>query len=241
VLAALRMMFSSRRRGRDDVVDVAVPAALLALVLHTGVDFDWVYPSLVALPAILAALVPAASDDDPGLRDRRTHPQAVTGVLVVLVVIAAVPAALRASALQVPAAERPPWTRAASMGLPLSGALDGFPAISLCRRELESRHPAELRHGLGCTARAAQDDPGLALLRARALVRLGHRDRALDMARTVLRRYVADRPSVRMPYADVLREGGFNGAARHQLLVLRRDLQSRGLPTDGVDKALTRS
>ena len=238
--AALRLMSSSRRLRGNDVVGIAVPAALLALVLHTGVDFDWVYPSLVALFAILAALVPSCPGGD-GLPHRRTPGQALVGVIVVLFVAAAVPAALRASALQAPAAERPAWTRAAAMGLPLSGAVDRLPATSLCKRKLTSPHPAELRHGLRCTARAAQDDPGLALLRARALVRLGQRDRALDLARTVVRRFVTDRPSVRMLYADVLRESGRAAAARRQLLALQRDLQSRGLPTDAVDQALTGS
>ena len=31
-------------------------AALLVLVLHSGMDFDWAYPSLLLLPALVAPL-----------------------------------------------------------------------------------------------------------------------------------------------------------------------------------------
>ena len=42
------------RRGEG--VRVGAGAALLVLVLHSGMDFDWAYPSLLLLPALVAPL-----------------------------------------------------------------------------------------------------------------------------------------------------------------------------------------
>ncbi|WP_300404208.1 O-antigen ligase family protein [uncultured Nocardioides sp.] len=41
---------------RGEAVRVGAGAALLALVLHSGMDFDWAYPSLLLLPALVAPL-----------------------------------------------------------------------------------------------------------------------------------------------------------------------------------------
>ena len=39
-----------------DGVTLTAAAALLVALLHSGMDFDWSYPSLLALTAVLAAL-----------------------------------------------------------------------------------------------------------------------------------------------------------------------------------------
>ena len=53
-VAVCRGLPSVVRRGEG--VHVGAGAALLALVLHSGMDFDWAYPSLLLLPALVAPL-----------------------------------------------------------------------------------------------------------------------------------------------------------------------------------------
>lgn len=53
-VAVCRGLPSVVRRGEG--VRVGAGAALLVLVLHSGMDFDWAYPSLLLLPALVAPL-----------------------------------------------------------------------------------------------------------------------------------------------------------------------------------------
>lgn len=53
--AVLRRLPAAVRGG--DAVAVGAAVVLLVLALHSGMDFDWAYPSLLGLPALVAPLV----------------------------------------------------------------------------------------------------------------------------------------------------------------------------------------
>jgi len=225
LLAAFRCLL--RRRRSDDVLAVAVSVALTALVLHSGVDFDWAYPSLAALFAILAALVPAPPTRRP--ESSRGSGGVLISVLVLTMVSAAVPAALRASALRAPLADVPAWAAPFDALVPLHGTVDVLPAAHVCRAELASEQRSVRDHGLACTARAAKDDPSLELRRAEAMVRNGRTEQGLGVAEVVIATYGERRPMLRVVEAEVLRAAGRSGAARRGLEQLLRDLKRRGL------------
>lgn len=210
LVAGLRGALVARRRSADEVTALAVGGGLLALVLHSGVDFDWAYPSLIVLFAALAGLLPSRSLDGTGAgRSRAGRGTAgLVAVLLLALVVAALPAALRASGLRAPGAEVPRWARAAALGVPLHGSADWLPAASPCRSELYSPDPATVRHGLSCTGRAADDDPGLALLRAQALSLAGDTREALRITDETIGRYGGARPSLHILEAEVLDSAG---------------------------------
>jgi hypothetical protein len=226
LVAGVRLLY---RRGRnDDVLAVAVPVALLGLVLHSGVDFDWAYPSLLALFALLAALVPAARRDaTPG--SRSTAPLAA---VVLVLVVAAVPGALRASALRAPTDDVPFWGRPIDAVLPLHGQLDLLPSASMCRDELSSPDREVREHGLACSVPAAQDDPGLQLLRAGADVQNGHVQRGVRLADQVVAEHAQRRPMMRALHAEVLQLAGQDAAAKAELVALHARLTDLGLTAD---------
>ena len=229
LVAGVRLLW--RRRSHDDVVAVAVPVALLALVLHSCVDFDWAYPSLAALFALLAALVPAARRDATSAR-RSAVPVAA---VVLVLVVAALPGALRASALRAPSDDVPFWARPVGAVLPLHGTLDLLPSTSLCRAELGSRVRAVREHGLACSVPAAQDDPGLQLLRAGAEVRNGHVERGLRLADQVVAEHARRRPMTHVLHAEVLRLAGQDAAAEAELVALHDQLTDLGLTSDALE------
>lgn len=241
LLVAARTL--ARRRREDDLLGVAVPIALFALVLHSGVDFDWVYPSLAALFAILAAVLPAgppgrSATRGPG-RGRRAG-SALLAALVLVVVVAAVPAALRASALRAPQAAVPAWAATVGAVVPLHRPLDLLPATSVCRAELASDSASVRRHGLGCSARFAADDPALVLQRAAAQARNGQVALVLRNAQAVVAEHGSRRPMLRVLHAEVLLRAGRPGAARLTLEDLVTDLRAQGRDdeADGVQRLL---
>jgi O-antigen ligase len=225
---ALGLRLLLRRRREDDLVAVAVPVALLALILHAGVDFDWAYPSLAALFALLAALLPTR---DVSLRRTRRAGPAVCLLGLTLVVVA-VPAAVRSSALRAPGADVPPWAAAVGTVVPLHGTLDWLPAASVCRDELSAPQRYTREHGLRCTARAAQDDPSLALLRAQTQARNGQVATGIRAADAVIAEHGQRRPMLRIAYAGVVREAGRVDDARDELEDLHDLLVSQGRGAD---------
>jgi hypothetical protein len=223
LLASCRFLF--HRLKHDDLVALGVPACLAGLVLHSGVDFDWVYPSLGALFAISAAVLPVGGVRRP-LSWRRAAPGAM---VVVLLVVAAVPASLRASGLRAPGAEPPIWASPLAEAIEIHEPVNWLPAVSTCRAELVATQASARRHGIACAESAARDDPGLQLLRAHAMVRNGDTRRGLELADQVVTEYGASRPMVRLAHAEVLRAAGRRAEATRSLLALRRDLAARGL------------
>lgn len=91
LLLGLRAVRSSVRAG--DVVQPGASIVFLVLVLHSGMDFDWTYPALLSLPALL---VPLALPQVSGTADAATGPtrtRLTLGVVsVALLVLAAVAA-----------------------------------------------------------------------------------------------------------------------------------------------------
>jgi hypothetical protein len=235
--AGLRLMMSSRSRRGDEVAAIGVPAALLALIVHSGVDFDWLYPSLLGLFAILAALLPATrpvtSRRTQGEGGRR-YPVASSLVVCGLVLIA-MAGGLRASGLKTPSADPPWWASPTSAVVPLSGAVEWLPAAQECRRAMLTNDAAIQVSGFRCSARAAEDDPQLQLLRAHTDVVLGNKQRGVRAARAVIRDHGAARPTLRIGLAAVYEAAGWDSRARVELLALRAELVDRGMPTTPVD------
>lgn len=80
-LHAVRGLPAAVRGG--DLVRPGALAALLVLLLHSGMDFDWTYPSLLAQTALVAVLaMPPLTPDRAARTGRRT----ATAVLVVATV-----------------------------------------------------------------------------------------------------------------------------------------------------------
>jgi O-antigen ligase len=88
VLAALGVQLAAAFRLRRDPLGPALLAALVAFDVHAAVDFDWELAG-VTLPAVLLGVSAAVHVDPPGApmhaRSRR-----VTGVVLVVVTVAAV-------------------------------------------------------------------------------------------------------------------------------------------------------
>ncbi len=74
----------TRWRARD-AVGAGAASALLVLLLHSGMDFDWGYPSLLALLAPVAVL--ALPEPSPAGRGRWTVPLAVLGVALLVLAV----------------------------------------------------------------------------------------------------------------------------------------------------------
>ena len=63
LLVALRALVDALRAG--DLVRAGAGATFLVLLLHSGMDFDWTYPALLSLAALVGVLalpVPAQVD-----------------------------------------------------------------------------------------------------------------------------------------------------------------------------------
>jgi len=223
-----------RRRGTSDVEAVAATAGMIGLVLHSGVDFDWSYPSLVALFAILAALVPGRTGTT-AVRSDRTGRAAGTWATrtvwggVALLLVVALPASARGSGLAYPALEPPAWVSAADLGVPTSAHLAWLPAMSPCRSELGTVQRQVVERALTCTASAARDDPALAVSRARAYVVLGQESVGLRIAADEIAEWGSRRPLLRYGYALVLLEAGEVDQAEKEIDRLRAELRARNM------------
>lgn len=232
---AARSLARRRCRDRDPVSGPAVALGALALMLHSAVDFDWVYPSLLALLAILFAVAMSAA----GPVTRNTDPvRSIGWVLVAALLVVAVPAASRASALRATELQVPAWVVVSSLGVPVRGDADWLPNGARCRDGLFSSDPLVLRDSLRCSAAAAMLDPSLELLRAGAEVELGQEEAGIRRGRRVIAEHASERPMLRVAFARVLRAAGHESAALTQLRLARTTLVERGLPTDPVDRIL---
>jgi O-antigen ligase len=90
LVLGLRAVPASVRAG--DLVQPGAWITFLVLVLHSGMDFDWTYPALLSLPALLVPLVVAPRRSPAQAPDRATSRlRLVLGlVAVALLVLAAV-------------------------------------------------------------------------------------------------------------------------------------------------------
>ena len=233
LVAGLRVLVSARRRREDAVLNIGVPLAMLGLVLHSGVDFDWTYPSLLALLGILAGMVAPA-------RQRADSPDGVwpraAAVVAVALLLVSVPAAVRASGLRASDAEVPLWAQPVAAVVPSSGHLSWLPAASVCRSMLRGTDQADLRTALECTERAAADNPGLQMDRAMAFVVAGRPATGVTLAAAVADAYSPRRPTLLLGQAGVLEAAGRVAEARAILLRLRAVLARTG--TDGARDAV---
>lgn len=86
VLAVRALPAAVRAR---DALRVGGLAALVALLLHSGMDFDWAYPSLLAMLALVAVLALPVPTASPVRRPRLEVVLAVGGVVLLVVSAAA--------------------------------------------------------------------------------------------------------------------------------------------------------
>lgn len=149
--------------------------AVAALTAHSLVDFDWAYPSLLALFGLVGGLTASAGRltgraDRPRSAARRPVPAvAAVAVLVVSAGLLARYDAVQPRFLpaQVPGLYDPRIDRQA-----LVDFVDGTGTVGRARASA----------AVAGTARAATVDPGLQVLRAQALVRLGRTADGLALA-----------------------------------------------------------
>jgi len=162
-------------------------------------------------------------------------------VLVLVLVVVAVPAALRASALRAPQADTPVWATPFAAVVPLHGSLDILPAAAVCREELTSPRRSVREHALGCTARAARDDPALDLRRAVAMAENGQIQEAVRRANSVIATHADRRPMLHVWRAEVLRAAGRDDAAQAELGWLLAYLRDQGMTTHAylVERLMT--
>ncbi|HVE94439.1 MAG TPA: O-antigen ligase family protein [Acidimicrobiales bacterium] len=199
----------------------------LVLLLHAGMDFDWVYPGLLAALAVLAGIaLGSAPLAQTGSEDAEkvTAGRVLTAVLLVLA-LGATAGARRQQGLtsRLAAADHARLVRLAEHGggpfadtrvhaallaaaVPVGGARD-------------LRMPASaVRHALSATRRRAAVDANLQMLRAQILVSLGEADQGVRLAAEVVRTQVARRPFLLASYGLLLASAGRPLQARAALL-----------------------
>ncbi|MCW2621302.1 MAG: hypothetical protein JWL64_904 [Frankiales bacterium] len=165
-------------------------AAGLGLLAHSGVDFDWIYPSDVLVGAIVVGLglsVPVAH------RERLPAPRvagrlAVGSLALVAVVMSLAVARWDDTLPDIAAVSGPPAERAAELHAQGAGLLRddrwARAVIALAAGGSGPISPSgvaaeDLSWAWGATERQAVVDPQLAVLRTRGLAALGRPDRAL--------------------------------------------------------------
>lgn len=89
LVVAARRLPSALRAGRQ--AQVAAAVTFLVLVLHSGMDFDWDYPALLAMSALVAAVSTGPLHAPPSAGGRR-HDIALGAAAGCLLVLAAVAA-----------------------------------------------------------------------------------------------------------------------------------------------------
>lgn len=73
VVVVVRALPAAARRA--DLLQLGGVAALVVLLLHSGMDFDWAYPALLALLAPVAVLaLPLGASRRPAARERASYP-----------------------------------------------------------------------------------------------------------------------------------------------------------------------
>ena len=195
LLIAVRVIWSAFRHdgAPERVWEIGAALGVGALMLHAAVDFDWSYPSLLVLAAVLTALVvhPAAgapsNDVAPDERSVAHLPDAThrRHASVLVAVALAVVFGLAGSGAQDAAAPTdvvPGWRTVATFGVAADDGRVRAPAairpVSECLDELRrwtaagpvSDPPIEL---MTCTASSARMDPWTVVVRASALAKSG--------------------------------------------------------------------
>lgn len=223
--------------GPVPAVGLAALVALGALALHSAMDFDWTYPALLALYAVLAGLVVGAfgpSDETgtgAGEQDPRPRGPIVMAVAVLAVLLVALPASARSGIVNGPGVDAPGWSRVATAGLDVSDVPRWARGAHECRQRLlaelevpgRTADPAVLDEQLDCTAAAAEQSPSLVLIRARAQTRLGRGDEvAAEVAATVAR-HGTRIPALVVAEAALPHDAGDDAAAAEALTAALTD------------------
>ena len=218
----------------------SAPVALLLLLVHSLVDFDWGYPALFAEAGVMFGLVaallrrearagPASADPVPG--DPGTPAGPVRPWVVWTLTAACLASACLAAAADVVrkqdvvasnAAHATPSTlRAAALAAALQRPLADYqPARTILATA--AGDPAAVPRqvvvdALGQTARAAEAVPSLQLLRARVQAEvLGEKGEALTTAGPLIAE-IGGRPAFALDAAGVLVSAGQPAAARDVL------------------------
>ncbi|MCA1832486.1 MAG: O-antigen ligase family protein [Actinobacteria bacterium] len=234
--AAVRRIAASRAAPGWQL-SVAPALAALLLLLHAGLDFDWVYPALFAFVALLGGLTTSGDRDDNGdpLGARRAR---VVAVAVLVGLAAASTLAVRADeqlATGLAAARRPGSVgrlEALARARPAVFAdsrVDAALLVAAVPKDLSTplRLPeSQVRAALHATARRAAIDANLQILRARAMLLLGERDAAIALARGVVSRYGARRVYLVGDLAEILAAAGEREQAAATVLSgLAKELQ----------------
>jgi O-antigen ligase len=224
-------------------VGVAALLALGVLALHSAMDFDWTYPALLALYAVLAGLVvgthaPRRRPDDDAAA---ATPESVTLLVAIVgVLLVALPASARSGVVNGPGTDAPAWSRISTAGLSVADVPEWARGAGDCRRELlreldaptasgssgsEGRavDPAVLVATLDCTASAAEQSPSLALIRARGFQRLGRGDEVAAEVEELVARHGEQIPELVVAAAALPHDSGDDAAAVAALDVALRD------------------
>lgn len=247
VLAAAAAPFAVaiRRRVRNDrpvpfgsapVGAVRAPGAALGavlglttLALHTAVDIDWTYPALLGMYGVLAALVvgpgrPTRPAGQSGRRPRRGVMVAATAGVALAVLV---PLSVRGTVADSPRIEVPAWARIASFGLPVvdppTWARGAGECVSLMSGALAADNRAALSDGLDCTEAAGQDAPAVAVVRARALVRLGRAEEGFALAEATAHAHGRRIPQLVVAAAALPADAGDRAEAARQVELAARD------------------
>lgn len=213
-IRALRRVLAGRRAGAN-AVQLGASTAVLVLLAHALFDIDWQYPSVVALFAITAALLPWRTQAMNNQRAGSGAAPIATSAFLVVTLLLAVTAGLMAAALRQPDAELPRWAAAVESAVPFhSWALNAPNAERDGQRLLQAAtlDPATFDGLMASTSRAAMDDPALAQIRSLALALRGERSEALDLSDQALPE--RPRPTVVLLRAEVLEQVGDVAAAR---------------------------
>jgi len=88
LLVGARALPSALRSG--DLVQAGSWVSFLVLLLHSGMDFDWTYPSLLSLTALVGVLaLPRDRVSSDSSRDRSSRGRRALAVLAVVLLVAA--------------------------------------------------------------------------------------------------------------------------------------------------------
>ena len=234
ILAALLWAATARLRdlwssGRSETSPVAAAAALGlgALLLHAVTDFDWFFPSLLALTAALAAV--AVRPRPP--RGAAASFGPVTGAVAVAAMLAVSTAAvwrydrMSSELFRVEVLARTDRTAAAEQAAALDNPLrDPRPWVLVLDNSViiggtrpKQVPEAAVRTAIRRTEQLAEVDPAVAVQRQLARYMLGEQSAVAALRELVHHERVA-RPRLYIPLARVLADAGDHADARRELV-----------------------
>ncbi|HVQ86830.1 MAG TPA: O-antigen ligase family protein [Actinomycetes bacterium] len=238
-IRAVRRLLAGRRNGAN-AIQIGVSLALLVLLGHALFDTDWRYPSLLALYAVLAALVPWRSRT--ALRQVRVATFLGSTVLA-MAVVCALGASVVDTTQTNPEAVPPVWVKGIDDLTSVRDLATRLPtsAADQARLLASSGLPdATFSDLMARTAAAAEDNPTLAQIRALALARRGQTDAARQLSESSLP--ALPRPPVVVWRAEVLAETDGVAPARAwvQLQLDRLRALQGGVPLAELEEWLSR-